>query len=67
LHPAAPARRRSFRTLAVPVVAALVSAPLLSPLLAHADTPTGLVAHYALDETSGTIAADSSGNGRDAA
>ncbi|MFB9660344.1 family 43 glycosylhydrolase [Glycomyces mayteni] len=33
---------------------------------AHAAAEDHLVAHYALDETTGTVAADSSGNGRDA-
>ena len=51
----------------MPVVAALVAAPLTVPLVAHADTDSGLVVRYALDETgAATTARDSSGNGKDA-
>jgi len=63
----APSRRRHRWVLATPLVAALVAAPLTVPVLAHADTDQGLVAHYAFDETSGTVAHDTSGRGRDAA
>jgi len=61
-------RRLPSWALAVPVVAALVAAPIAVPLAADAATPTsGLVVSYPLDETSGTVAHDASGNGRDAA
>ena len=61
-------RRLPSWTLAVPVVAALVAAPIAVPLAADAATPTsGLVVSYPLDETSGAVAHDDSGNGRDAA
>lgn len=61
-------RRLPSWALAVPVVAALVAAPIAVPLAATAATPTsGLVVSYPLDETSGAVAHDDSGNGRDAA
>ncbi len=67
LNRTAPPRRR-FRTLAVPVIAALVAAPLTVPLIANAAVPSsGLVVSYPLDETSGTVAHDASGNGHDGA
>ncbi len=51
-----------------PVVAALVAAPIAVPSIALAAVPSsGLVVSYSLDETSGTVAHDTSGNGRDAA
>ena len=63
----APPRRRSRWTLAVPVIAALVAAPLTAPVIAGAvAADAGLVASYPLDETSGTVARDTSGNGRNA-
>ncbi len=63
----APPRRRSRWTLAVPVIAALVAAPLTAPVIAGAvAADAGLVAAYPLDETSGTVARDTSGNGRNA-
>ncbi|WP_295831698.1 family 43 glycosylhydrolase [uncultured Microbacterium sp.] len=63
----APPRRRSRWTLAVPVIAALVAAPLTAPVIAGAAAAdAGLVAAYPLDETSGTVARDTSGNGHDA-
>ncbi|WP_230005577.1 LamG domain-containing protein, partial [Microbacterium sp. Bi128] len=67
-HRTAPPRRHRSWALAVPVVAALVAAPITVPLMAQAAVPsTGLVASYPLDETAGTVARDVSGNGRDAA
>lgn len=61
-------RRLPSWALAVPVVAALVAAPIAVPIAATAATPTsGLVVSYPLDETSGAVAHDDSGNGRDAA
>ncbi|MEX8056662.1 family 43 glycosylhydrolase [Microbacterium sp. 16-032] len=63
----APPRRRSRWTLAVPVIAALVAAPLTAPVIAGAvAADAGLVASYPLDETFGTVARDTSGNGRNA-
>lgn len=63
----APPRRRSRWTLAVPVIAALVAAPLTAPVIAGAvAADAGLVVSYPLDETSGTVAHDTSGNGRNA-
>ncbi|MFJ4160045.1 family 43 glycosylhydrolase [Microbacterium testaceum] len=63
----APPRRRSRWTLAVPVIAALVAAPLTAPVISGAvAADAGLVASYPLDETSGTVARDTSGNGRNA-
>jgi len=63
----APPRRRSLWTLAVPVIAALVAAPLTAPVIAGAAAAdAGLVAAYPLDETTGTVARDTSGNGRNA-
>lgn len=51
--------------LALAAAAALIAGPLAVPAIAAADT--GLVAHYELDETgAATVAADSSGNHRDA-
>ncbi len=68
LHRTASPRRRHSWTLAVPVVAALVAAPIAVPSIALAAVPSsGLVVSYSLDETSGTVAHDTSGNGRDAA
>jgi putative cell wall-binding protein/beta-xylosidase len=63
-------RHLSTKTLVAATVAALV-VPLAGTATASAavaaPAPTeNLVAHYALDETEGTAAADSSGNGRDA-
>ncbi|WP_291036643.1 family 43 glycosylhydrolase [Herbiconiux sp.] len=46
--------------LVVPLAGTTVAAPALAVPTDH------LVAHYALDETAGTAAVDSSGNGRDA-
>lgn len=67
LHRTALPRRLPSWALAVPVVAALVAAPIAAPATADAATPTtGLVVSYPLDETSGTVARDASGNGRDA-
>lgn len=61
-------RRRSRWTLAVPVIAALVAAPLTVPAMAGAvAADASLVVAYPLDETTGTVARDASGNGRDAA
>ncbi|MFB3978823.1 family 43 glycosylhydrolase [Microbacterium proteolyticum] len=67
LHRTALPRRLPSWALAVPVVAALIAAPITAPLAADAAIPTtGLVVSYPLDETSGTVARDASGNGRDA-
>ncbi|MFB2555418.1 family 43 glycosylhydrolase [Herbiconiux liangxiaofengii] len=46
--------------------AAALTLPLLATTPAFAAADDHLVAHYALDETTGTTALDSSGNGRDA-
>lgn len=63
--------RRHWRgALAGLATAIAVAATLAGPVPARAegepvDTDTGLIARWKLDETSGTVAADSSGNGRD--
>lgn len=63
----APWRHHRPWTLAVPIVAALVAAPAVIPSAVQAAEPgSGLVVAYPLDETSGTVAHDASGNGRDA-
>src|SRR3569623_1006054 len=36
---------------------------VMTPWTAHADINDGLIGHWNFDETSGTVAADSSGNG----
>lgn len=54
------------RVLAIGAAFAVIASVLSVPIPATASTE-GLVAWYELDETSGTVAADSSGNGRDAA
>ncbi|MFW6868394.1 immunoglobulin-like domain-containing protein [Nocardioides sp. CPCC 206347] len=61
--------RRHWRGALVALVAAVAaSSTLAGPLPARAgepvDTDTGLIGRWKLDETSGTVAADSSGNGR---
>ncbi len=68
LHRTALPRRFPSWTLAVPVAAALVAAPIAVPFAADAATSSsGLIVSYPLDETSGAVAHDDSGNGRDAA
>ncbi len=63
----APPRRRT-PWLALSLTAVLAVGPLAVPAIAAADTGSGLVAHYVLDETgAATVAVDSSGNHRDAA
>jgi hypothetical protein len=60
-----PGWRRSRAGLATSaVVAGLLSVGVVTP--AHAALTDGLVLWYKLDEASGTVAADSSGNGRNA-
>ena len=64
---AAPARR--LRSVVVICALAAIVAAIVSPALAPAEAvlPTdGLVAHYAFDETSGTVAHDDSGHGKNA-
>ncbi|WP_411698574.1 family 43 glycosylhydrolase [Conyzicola sp.] len=64
----APLRRRLRAVVVVAALAAVVAA-LVAPTFAPAQAvlPTdGLVAHYAFDETSGTVAHDDSGNGKNA-
>lgn len=56
--------KRSFRPLGLAVAAAL-GATLLSATPAVAASDANLVLRYALDETGGTVAHDSSGHGRD--
>ncbi len=64
---AAPPRRTPLWALTVPVVAALVAAPLtVPPVAGAAETDPQLVLSYPLDETSGAVAHDSSGHGKDA-
>ncbi len=62
-------RRRATVAAAVITLATAVTAGLLGPLgtapSAHAEISDGLLLRYKLDETSGTVAHDSSGNGRD--
>lgn len=63
-------RRRWRGALAGLVAAVAAAATLAGPLPARAegepaDTDTGLIGRWKLDETTGTVAADSSGNDRD--
>jgi large repetitive protein len=58
------ASRFTLRALVAAAATLGIAATGVSPAQAAAEDH--LVAHYALDETSGTLAADSSGNGRDA-
>src|SRR4051794_11644291 len=53
------------RLVARAVVVVLVTTAVTAPPAAVA--ATDLLVHYALEQTSGTVVADSSGNGRDAA
>ncbi|MCI2957388.1 family 43 glycosylhydrolase [Agromyces atrinae] len=55
------------RTLAIGAALAVSVSLLSAPVPAVAEPTDGLVAWYELDETSGTVAADSSGHGRNAA
>jgi putative cell wall-binding protein len=58
-------KNRAVKTLVAATAAALI-VPLLATTPAFAVADDHLVVKYALDETSGTVAVDSSGNGRDA-
>src|SRR5690242_18646978 len=64
---ARPGRRRALSSAVLGTLAAVLAAgPQAAP--ARADTTTdGLVLWYKLDETSGTVATDSSGNGKNGA
>jgi hypothetical protein len=53
-----------MRITAGSLVAALLLSPLIAPAPARAASTDGLVLWYKLDETSGAVATDSSGNGR---
>ncbi|WP_291053373.1 family 43 glycosylhydrolase [Herbiconiux sp.] len=57
--------RPSFKAL-VAATAVALTVPLLSATPAFAEPADHLVAHYALDETTGSTAVDSSGKGHDA-
>ncbi|WP_306819824.1 LamG domain-containing protein [Streptomyces sp. CA-210063] len=60
-----PARRRMSAGLAAALsLVAVAGMALTTAAPAHADTTSGLLLRYKLDETSGTVAHDSSGNGR---
>jgi hypothetical protein len=64
--PTPPARRRLSAGLLAFVSLALVGGgSLMTAGPAQADVTNGLMLRYKLDETSGTVAHDSSGNGRD--
>lgn len=56
----------SRAVIAAAISVAVTSAGLAAVPASASDVSTGLVAWYKLDETSGTAAADSSGNGRNA-
>jgi hypothetical protein len=64
--------RGSARSVAMPLAALVAVSSLTASAAVAAGAPAtasiedGLVVHYAMDETSGTTAHDSSGNGRDA-
>lgn len=61
-----PARRRiSAGLLAALSLVAVAGAALTTAAPAQAEISNGLILRYKLDETSGTVAHDSSGNGRD--
>ncbi len=65
-HEARTIRRRSGVAIFLAALLASTSVTVASAPAAALDVARGLVAHYALDETSGTTVTDSSGNGRHA-